>query len=144
MPNNPTVRAAGLAEDRKIELYFYSLPVNEGMTTDHVGGLEGYLREVGNSMPDKLIAEARTRGATLDRRQKTFNIKRRVRTVNYPTGEGKPSLGIKEYQLYTSGIFDMSRCIEEFRDEGFHVHPHTPGCSKFPKPGNIELWDMPW
>lgn len=141
---NEMIRAAGLADQRKIELFYYSFPINEGMTTNHVGGLEGYLREVGDLMPDKLISEARARGATLARGQKTFSIKRRVRTVNYPTGDKKPPLAIKEYQLYTSGIFDMSQCIEEFSDSGFHVQPHTPGCSKFPKPGKIEQWDMPW
>lgn len=129
-------------EPGQIELIYYSLPFNEGMTTSHPGGLEGYMREVGAELPDRLIDQARQRGATLVNGQGSLSVRRRTRMVQYPTDKDGVTLDVREYQLWVSAKFTMTQCIEEFREGGYHMPKHhTPNCSKYK---GIELWDMPW
>lgn len=117
-----------IRSDGYIEMIMFSMPINEGMTTDHPGGLRGYLDDVGSELPAALIEQAKIRGAVLDRTVSRIAVLQRARMVKYPAGDGKPALEMPEYQKYCKALFKMTQCIDEF---GYHMPSHTPNCEKF-------------
>lgn len=95
--------------------------ITPDMWQAHPGGVKGFLRELGQRLPDQLLVTARANyGLRLVHKGR---IRVEIRSETVPPGPG--SAGYEIYRMVASADFTPTRCIAEYT---FHVHPHSHDC----------------